>query len=82
MSASWYEQAIQSAGKYATREQGRDLFVAAARAARNGLCTPGEATHVQNKIARRARLFDTTPVDVEDLARQAAEHYAATREDK
>jgi hypothetical protein len=71
--SSWYRPALAEADHFATRDAGEKLFVDAARAARDGLCTPRQANHVQNVIRKRLKQFDTaTPVDVEDLARQAA----------
>ena len=69
---SWYEQALEDALTFTDQEAGRTLFVEAAQAARDGLCTPRQANHIQNRIQRRAGLLKrATPVDVEDLARQA-----------
>jgi len=66
----WYEQALEAALTFTDTGAGRKLHVEAAQAARDGLCTPGQAGHVQNRIAQRARLLKTaTPVDVEDLGR-------------
>jgi hypothetical protein len=71
--SSWYRQALAEADRFAAGNAGEKLFVDAARAARDGLCTPRQANHVQNVIRKRLKLFETaTPVDVEDLARQAA----------
>jgi hypothetical protein len=72
-SSSWYRPALAKADRFATRDAGEKLFVDAARAARDGLCTPRQSNHVQNVIRKRLKQFETaTPVDVEDLARQAA----------
>ena len=77
---TWYEQALEAAFTFtATRDQaaeeiGRQLYVDAARAARDGLCTPRQANHVQNRIRQRVEKLKTAVVvDVEDLGRQAAE---------
>jgi hypothetical protein len=70
---TWYEQALEAALTFTDQEAGRQLFVEAAHAARDGLCTPRQANHIQNRITQRARLLKkATPVDAEDLARQAA----------
>ncbi len=70
---SWYRQALASADNFAAEAVGRKLYADAARAARDGLCTPRQANHVQNRVQQRLKLFETaTPVDVGDLARQAA----------
>jgi hypothetical protein len=69
---TWYQQALAEALNFTTEEAGRTLYVEAARAARDGLCTPQQANHVQNRIQQRVKLLKTaTPVDVEDLGRQA-----------
>jgi hypothetical protein len=70
---TWYEQALEDALTFTSQETGRELFVAAAQAARDGLCTPRQANHVQNRITQRAKLLKkATPADAEDLGRQAA----------
>ncbi len=70
---SWYEQALEDALTFTEQEAGRKLFVEAAQAARDGLCTPRQANHIQNRITQRARLLGkATPVDAGDLSRQAA----------
>ena len=69
---SWYEQALEAALTFGDEEAGRALYVQAAQAARDGLCTPRRANHIQNRIKQRVKLLqDAAPVDVEDLARQA-----------
>ncbi len=69
---SWYEQALEDALTFTTQEDGRRLYTGAAQAARDGLCTPRQANHIQNRIQQRAGLLKrAAPVDVEDLARQA-----------
>jgi hypothetical protein len=78
---AWYEQALEAALTFDTKERGEAGLRAAATAARDGLCTPRQATHIQNRIAQRVKLLKTaTPVDVEDLGRQAAQQAAATPE--
>jgi hypothetical protein len=68
----WYEQALEAALTFTGVETGRQLYVDAAQAARDGLCTPRQANHVQNRINQRVKLLKTaTPVDVEDLGRDA-----------
>jgi hypothetical protein len=78
--AAWYEQALEAAFTFTAttdhtaEEIGRQLYVDAARAARDGLCTPRQANHVQNRIRQRVEKLKTAVVvDVEDLGRQAAE---------
>lgn len=67
---TWYEQALEAALTFTDTDAGRQLHVEAAQAARDGLCTPRQASHIQNRIAQRVRLLKTaTPVDVENLAR-------------
>jgi hypothetical protein len=69
---TWYQQALTWAATLTDEEEGRKLFVEAAQAARDGLCTPGQANHVQNRITQRVQLLKkATPVDAEDLGRQA-----------
>jgi hypothetical protein len=68
----WYEQALEAALTFTTVERGQAGLLAAATAARDGLCTPGQATHIQNRIRQRLqRLQTASPVDVEDLGRPA-----------
>jgi hypothetical protein len=70
---TWYEQALEAALDFTDVEAGRQLYVEAAQAARDGACTPRQATHIQNRINKRVQLLKkATPVDVEDLGRQAA----------
>jgi hypothetical protein len=70
---TWYQQALAWAATLLDEEEGRKLYVEAAQAARDSLCTPGQANHIQNRITQRVKLLKTaTPVDAEDLARQAA----------
>jgi hypothetical protein len=67
---TWYEQALEAALTFTTREDGNQIFLEAAAAARDGRCTPRQANHVQNRIRQRGELLKTaTPVDVEDLGR-------------
>ena len=74
---SWYEQALEAALGFTDEQDGRMLFVDAAQAARDGLCTPRQANHIQNRITQRARLLKkATPVDVEDLAQAASSEVA------
>lgn len=77
---TWYEQALEAALGFTDQEAGRKLFVEAAQAARDGACTPRQATHIQNRITQRARLLRTAaPADAEDLGRQAAQAAAPER---
>src|SRR5260370_4071558 len=67
---SWYEQALEAALTFTGADAGRKLYVEAGQAARDGLCTPRQAGHVQNRITQRARLLKTaTPADAGDLGR-------------
>ena len=76
---TWYEQALEAALTFTDADAGRGLYVEAAQAARDGLCTPRQKDHIQNRITQRAKLLKTaTPVDVEDLGRQAAQQAAAS----
>jgi len=70
---TWYEQALEAALTFTDQDAGRKLYTDAADAARAGMCTPRQASHIQNRITQRVRLLKTaTPVDVEDLGRTAA----------
>jgi hypothetical protein len=69
---TWYEQALEAALGFTDVEAGRQLYVEAAQAARDGACTPRQATHIQNRINKRVQLLKkAAPVDAEDLGRQA-----------
>jgi len=71
--STWYEQALEQAITFTAIEAGQQLLIGASHAARDGLCTPGQATHVKNRVRQRLQLLQhATPVDVEDLGRQAA----------
>jgi hypothetical protein len=79
---TWYEQALEAALSFTSEDDGRTLYTDAARAARGGLCTPRQATHIQNRITQRARLLKTaTAVNAEDLGR-APEHPADAAPDE
>ncbi len=70
---TWYEQALEQAISFTAVEDGQRQLVEASHAARDGLCTPGQATHVKNRIRQRMQLLqNATPVTVEDLGRAAA----------
>jgi hypothetical protein len=71
---SFYRRKLAEADTVTT-PAGRDqLAREAADAAKQGLCTPGQATHIQNRadLTIRKLELDATPADAEDLARQAA----------
>jgi hypothetical protein len=71
--STWYEQALEDALSFTDIEAGRTLYAGAAQAHRDGLCTRRQQDHIQNRITQRVRLLkNATPVDAEDLARQAA----------
>lgn len=71
---TWYEQALEDALTFTSQEAGRQMYTDAAQAGRDGLCTPRQATHIQNRIEQRARLLKrAATVDAEDLARQAGD---------
>jgi hypothetical protein len=80
---TWYEQALESALSFTDLDTGNQLFVEAAHAARDGLCTPRQATHIQNRIRQRgATLKAAVVVEAEDLAgKAAADHAQAAAED-
>jgi hypothetical protein len=69
----WYEQALEQALSFTDIEAGRTLYVDAAQAHRDGLCTRRQQDHIQNRITQRVKLLKAAaPVDVEDLARPSA----------
>jgi ERF superfamily len=71
---SFYRRKLAEAEHVRTDAAVDRLTREAADGAKKGLCTPAQATHIQNQaelILRKLKL-DATPVDVEDLARQAA----------
>lgn len=71
---TWYEKALEDALTFTTEKAGRKLYTAAAQAGRDGLCTPRQAGHIQNRVEQRAGLLKKAPpVDAGDLARQAAD---------
>src|SRR5581483_4047419 len=71
--STWHEQALEQAAAYTDPADEGKLYVAAAHAARDGLCTPQQASHVQNRIRQRGRqLQGVTVAEAEDLGRQAA----------
>jgi len=51
----WYDDAIKEAAAFTTEAAGQKLFREAADAARDGLCTPGQAGHVQNAVTARIK---------------------------
>jgi len=65
---------LDEAATFRTDVRGQEIWRDAAAAAREGLCTPGEATHIQNRIRVRLESLHQAarPVHVGDLARQAA----------
>ena len=63
---SWYEQALETALTFTDRVNGQELWRETAVAAREGLCTPAQATHLQNRIEQRIRLLQrATPLDLD-----------------
>jgi hypothetical protein len=69
---TWYEQALEHAVEFTDVDEGRALYVEAAQAHRNGLCTRRQQDRIQNIIKKRGEQLKTVKVvDVEDLARQA-----------
>lgn len=71
---TWYEQALEDALSFTTRQAGDDLYVKAAYASRDGLCTPRQKDHIQNRVRQRqAKLKNATVTDAGDLARQAGD---------
>jgi hypothetical protein len=80
---TWYEQALEAALSFTDLDTGNQLFVEAAHAARDGQCTPRQATHIQNRIRQRgAKLKAAVVVEAEDLAdKAAADHAQAAAED-
>jgi hypothetical protein len=70
---SWYRRKLAEADTVKTDAAVDRLGREAADGAKKGLCTPAQATHIQNRAELRLRKLklDATPVDVEDLARAA-----------
>ena len=54
---SWYEEAIEAALTFTGTEAGRQLYVDAAQAHRDGHITRRQQDHVQNTITQRVRLL-------------------------
>ena len=52
-SGSWYDDAIARAVGFTTEAAGQALWRESAAAARDGHCTPGQNTHIQNLITAR-----------------------------
>jgi hypothetical protein len=70
---TWTETAIEQANTFTDIDDGRALYVEAAEAHKRGLCNRRQTDLIQNTIKKRVtKLQHATPVDVEDLARQAA----------
>lgn len=70
------EQLLGEAATFTTEVAGQRIWREAATAAREGLCTPGQATHIQNRIRVRLKTLQQAarPVYVDDLASQAGEN--------
>jgi hypothetical protein len=69
----WYEQALERALTFTTPQEGNGLLSEAEQAKDDRRASRGHAAHVQNRVRQRmAKLRTARPVDVEDLARQAA----------
>lgn len=74
---AFYEQAIGAALTFTDVEAARGMYTGAAQAHRDGLITRRQQDHIQNTLAQREKLLKkATPVDVEDLARQAGDDAA------
>jgi len=74
---TWYEQAIEAALTFTDIDDGRTLYVGAAQAHRDGLCSRRQQDHVQNTVRQRVQLIETRAVtEVEDLADKAAADHA------
>src|SRR6185312_9447952 len=80
---TWYEQAIEAALTFTDIDDGRTLYIGAAQAHRDGLCSRRQQDHVQNTVRQRVQLIETRAVtEVEDLAdKAAADHAQAAAED-
>jgi hypothetical protein len=81
---AWYRRKLAEADTVKTEAAGQQLAREAAEAARDGLCTPDQATHVQHRIrARTDRLrASAEAVDVEDLAQDAHDTAAGNGTDR
>ena len=72
--STWCEQALEAVWVLTDKAELDELYVAAVHAARDGLCSHKQKDWVQNAVRKRQEQLKTAkPVDVEDLARQAAE---------
>lgn len=60
--STWYEQAIEQALSFTAEADGSRLYVDAAHAARDGLCTSRQKDHIQNRIRQRQQLLTRAPV--------------------
>jgi hypothetical protein len=73
-SPGFYEQAIGKALTFTDVKAARGMYTGAAQAHRDGLITRRQQDHIQNTLQQREKLLKkATPVDVEDLARQAGD---------
>jgi hypothetical protein len=69
----WYEQAVEAANDFTDKKVGWKLYTDAADAHKRGLIKRWQQDYIQNTVKKRDRLLKkATPVDAEDLARQAA----------
>jgi len=70
---------LDEAAAFTTETIAGEIWREAAAAAREGLITPGQATHIQNRIRVRLKSLQQAaqPVHVGDLARQAATQTAS-----
>jgi len=72
--STWYEQAQETAGSFTDPADEGRLYVEAARAHRDGLCSRKQTDEIQYMIRKRGRQLKAAgpPVEVEELGRQAA----------
>ena len=70
------DRLLDEAASFTTEAAGQQIWRDAAAGVREGLCTPGQATHVQNRVRVRLKSLQQAaqPVHVGDLARQAAQN--------
>jgi hypothetical protein len=74
----WYEQALHAADTFTDQKVGWKVFTDAADAHKRGLIKRWQQDYIQNTVKKRdALLKKAAPVEVEDLARAAAEAPAA-----
>ncbi len=79
--STWYEQALERVYELADKAAGDALYVEAAHAFRDGLCSGRQKDEIQNRVRKRQeRLRTAVAVDVEDVAQAAGDAAEAPAE--